>query len=261
VKTTIQTTAFALMAVLAAGIGQVRAQEGYGTIKGQLIWKGTNIPVLPPLDTQGKDSATCAAKPLANRSLVVDPKTKGVRFGFAYLPRPNGKNPEAAKALVTSAPEVVIDQKFCEFVPYATAFHQDQKLVFKSSDPVIHNVRYLPITNPAQNITLPANGSHTVKLVAERRPIELKCDVHPWMNSWIMVFDHPFFAVTDEEGRFEIKGVPVGEQNLIVWQEKVGYVTPGAARGMAVTVKAGEVTTLPPIEIDPAKVKNLPTAK
>ena len=70
-----------------------------------------------------------------------------------------------------------------------------------------------------------------------------------------MVFDHPFFAVTGPDGSFEIKGVPAGDQNVVVWQEKVGYVTPGTGRGMPVKVAAGEVTDVGEIKIDPAKVK------
>ena len=71
-----------------------------------------------------------------------------------------------------------------------------------------------------------------------------------------MIFDHPFFAVTGPDGSFELRGVPPGSQNVVVWQEKVGYVTPGMARGMPVNVAAGEVVNLREIKIDPAKVKN-----
>ena len=70
-----------------------------------------------------------------------------------------------------------------------------------------------------------------MKLVAERRPIAVACDIHSWMKAWIMVFDHPFFAVTGPDGSFEIKGVPAGEQHLVVWQEKVGYVNRKRPRG------------------------------
>ena len=54
------------------------------------------------------------------------------------------------------------------------------------------------------------------------------CDIHPWMHGHVMIFDHPFFAVTGPDGSFEIKGVPAGDQNVVVWQEGVGYVTPGS---------------------------------
>ena len=157
------------------------------------------------------------------------------------------------KALVAKNPKVEIDQKNCEFVPYALAIHQDQPLVIKSSDPVNHNVRYAAFTNAAFNQILAPNGQLEVKLVAERRPILVDCDIHPWMKGYIMVFDHPFFAVTGEDGSFEIKGVPAGAQNLVVWQEKVGYVNPEKAKGMPVTVKAGEATDVGAVTIDPPR--------
>ena len=71
-----------------------------------------------------------------------------------------------------------------------------------------------------------------------------------------MVFDHPFFAVTDGDGSFEIKGVPAGDQNLVIWQETVGYVTAGARQGHARRrSRPGEATDVGEIKLDPAKVK------
>ncbi|MFO0909276.1 MAG: hypothetical protein U0794_13150 [Isosphaeraceae bacterium] len=232
----------------------------YGTIKGKFVYGGASAPETKILIDKGKadkDPAVCASTaPLYARNLVVDPKTKGVQYGFAYLVRPKGSNPDAVAALVKKAEKVVVDQKNCEFLPYAVAIHQDQTLVFKSSDPVNHNVHLTPFTNAPFNLILAPNGEVEKKLVAERRVIPLSCDIHPWMKGWIMVFDHPFFAITSADGSFEIKGVPVGEQKLVVWQESVGYATPGLAQGMAVQVKSGETTDLGEIKLDPAKVKN-----
>ena len=89
----------------------------------------------------------------------------------------------------------------------------------------------------------------------EKRPIAVGCDLHPWMTGYLMVFDHPFFAVTGEDGSFEIKGVPAGKQNVVVWQEKVGYVTPGFAVGVPVEVKAGATVDLGDVKLDPKKLK------
>ena len=75
------------------------------------------------------------------------------------------------------------------------------------------------------------------------------------MEGNLMVFDHPFYAVTKEDGSFEITGVPAGTQNIVVWQRKTGFVTGGGSRGQAVEVKAGQVTDLGDIVLDPAKVK------
>ena len=231
-------------------------QAGTGTIKGKLVWGGTEAPTQKVLQSKGnatKDPAVCAATAdILDQSLVVDPKTLGVEWGIAYLVRPNGENPEAVKDL--SSKKVVIDQKGLRVPTHAVALHQDQDVVLKSSDPVVHNVHLSGFTN-AFNFALPPNSQATKKLVAEKRAMPLNCDLHTGMKSWVMVFDHPFFAVTKTDGSFEIKGVPAGVQNLVIFQESVGYANPGLARGMKVEVAAGKTTDVGEIKIDPAKVK------
>jgi len=234
---------------------EAKAQGNSGTIKGRLVWGGGDVPAPANLFNVGaapKDPAVCAKDaPIPDRELVVDAKTKGVRYAFVYLVKPEGANPDAVKKLLAGAPQATIDQKNCEFVPYVTAMIQDQPLVLKSSDPVNHNVRFSAFTNAPFNQILPPNGEVTVKMVAERRPIPLNCDIHPWMKGYIMVFDHPFFAITDEDGSFEIEGVPAGAQNLVIWHSKVGYVNEGLARGMAVQVQPAKGADLGEIKMKP----------
>ena len=94
-------------------------------------------------------------------------------------------------------------------------------------------------------------GQIEVKLVADRLPLELHCDIHPWMKGWLMVFDHPFFTTTGPDGSFEIEGRSGGNQNLVVWHEKMGYATQGGARGTTVNVPAGGVADVGEIKLDP----------
>jgi hypothetical protein len=149
----------------------------------------------------------------------------------------------------------VLDQKNCEFFPFVVAMHQDQKLLLKSSDPVAHNVRMSGFANSGFNQNLPPKGSLEVKLKADRVPLTAACDIHPWMTSYVMVFDHPFFDITGPDGSFELKGVPAGPAKIVVRQERVGFVTEGKGAGMAITVAADTVTDLGDIKLDPAKVK------
>lgn len=245
---------FGLCSLLAFGAS---AQAQYGTIKGQVVWDGAQIPQLAPKVKAGenvKDAQVCAADAIPDETLVVDPASKGVRYCIVYLARPSGSNPDLLKQMLESEPQVVIDQQGCKFVPHVAAMHEKQQALFKSSDPVAHNVRLQGFSN-SLNFMLPANGELPRPLAAERRPMPMACDIHPWMQGFVMVFDHPFFAVTDEQGNFEIKGVPAGKQNLVVWHEKVGYVTAGAARGQEVTVQAGKDTTVAPVKVDSSKVK------
>ena len=134
------------------------------------------------------------------------------------------------------------DEHLIDVTEYQCEVNFDEKSPASSSVKLVVKAASLKVLDP--------------KLAADKRQITLKCDIHPWMEGWIMVFDHPFFAVTGPDGSFEIRGVPAGKQQLILWQESTGFVTPGASRGREVDVKADGVTDLGEIKLDPAKVKS-----
>ncbi len=182
---------------------------------------------------------------------MVDPETKGIAYGLAFLSRPKGVNPAALKEWVAKHPTVEIDQKNCEFLPYVLTMCEGQELVVKSSDPgVSHNFHVEGFSNGV-NQTIPAGAELKPKIVPETRPINIKCDIHPWMKGYLLMLDHPFSAATGKDGSFEIKGVPAGNQNLVVWQGEHGYVNKGGGKGMPVVVKAGEVTDVGDVVLVP----------
>ena len=121
--------------------------------------------------------------------------------------------------------------------------------MFTSSDRVFHNVHLIPLTNGGLNQVMAPLGRLSVRLVAEKQPILIRCDMHFWMHGTIRVFDHPFFARTNDDGSFEISGVPAGTQSLVIWHEKAGYVTTGQARGTTVLVRAGQAIDVGEIKL------------
>ena len=80
-----------------------------------------------------------------------------------------------------------------------------------------------PSQEPGRQRHLPAGGNKEVKLKADKQPIAISCNIHPWMKGYMCVFDHPYFAVTDDDGNFEIKNVPAGKLQMVIWQEDMGF--------------------------------------
>jgi plastocyanin len=128
-----------------------------------------------------------------------------------------------------------IDQQNCRYHPHVFGMRVGQKLEIVNSDPTLHNIHAMPKSNTEFNNGQPIQGmkmEHTFK--AKEVMVPFKCDVHGWMNAYVGVLDHPFFAVTDDEGKFDIKGLPPGTYTIEAWHEKAGATT------QSVTIAANE---------------------
>jgi hypothetical protein len=231
------------------------AAEEWGTVKGQVVFGGQAIPQPKPINVDNnQDKKHCLSKgPLFSDEWVINKNNKGVRWVFVWLA------PAASGAALPVHPslkeikqkEVTLDQPCCMFVPHAMAIRKGQEIVTKNSSPVSHNINWTGFKNPGNNILLPSGGSLKItNLVADRVPLKLSCNIHPWMSGWVRIFDQPYFAVTDENGQFEIKLAPAGDYRLVTWQEAVGY-GPGARQGVPVTIKGGTVTNAGKIALQP----------
>ena len=81
-----------------------------------------------------------------------------------------------------------------------------------------------PLKNPGNNVILPAKGEQKIEnLKADRYPVKIACNIHPWMGAWVRVFSHPYYAVSDADGRFTIQQAPAGKYRLVSWHEAVGW--------------------------------------
>ncbi len=130
--------------------------------------------------------------------------------------------------LVFNAPtdEPLLDQVDCLYEPYVMGVMVDQKFKIRNSDPVLHNVHATPLQNAEFNFAQPVQGTITEKVF--NRPevlVRFKCDVHPWMFAYVGVVAHPFYAVTDRTGSFEIPNLPPGRYTIEAKHLKAGTVS------------------------------------
>jgi plastocyanin len=116
----------------------------------------------------------------------------------------------------------VMDQAGCVFRPHVLAVQSNQVITFKNSDPAVHNVRARAQKNPTFNISLAGQGRTARRYFGEPEMVAVRCDIHAWMGAYVAVERHPFFAVTGDDGRFLIEGLPAGEYVIEAWQESLG---------------------------------------
>jgi len=116
---------------------------------------------------------------------------------------------------------VELDQKGCIYTPHVFGIQAGQELLIKNSDATLHNIHSIPKKNKEFNFAMPkVVKQKKAKFDKSEDPFYIKCDVHPWMKTWVLVSDHPYYAVTDKNGNYEIKDVPAGTYEVVCWQEK-----------------------------------------
>ena len=216
---------------LAAGGGV--EPSGTAVIAGTITYEG-DVPSLKAIsmsadpDCEGKHT-----EPVPSEVLVLgDAQTLGNVFV-----RVTAGLPEQQWA-VPSEP-VVIDQRGCLYVPHVVGVMANQELEFLNSDGILHNVHALPEDNREFNMAMPAERKEARETFSKPEDMfRVKCDVHPWMNAWVAVMDHPFFDATADDGAFSISGLAAGTYEIEAWHERLGTQT------ASVTVADGETGTV-----------------
>lgn len=183
-----------------------------GSIKGLVQLAGS--PGEPRKLAVTIDQFVCGREKDAE-DLVLSPQ-KGIRNAVVWLESP----PSGVKAPYP-APPVPLDQKQCVFIPRVVVVPAGGTVEFLNSDRLLHNIHSVSKENPPINRTQPKGRTIPVAF-AKPEIIRIKCDLHPWMNAWVVVADHPFYAVTDGQGEFVLDNVPPGQYTLRIWHESLG---------------------------------------
>lgn len=221
---------------------------GVGTLRGKVELTGAFTP-LPPLYVKGadvKDAAVCAAATAPDQSILV--KDGGLANVFIYL----RKAPKVASPIPKET--LFFDQKNCVFKPHAMTIRIGQPIKILNSDSIAHNTHTHGSKTVDFNSVVPPNDTTGVDLttykLAELEPISVGCDIHPWMKAWHLPIDHPFVALSGEDGTFEIKDLPAGKHEFKVWHEAGGLLE----KSLVVTVKPGDNDPLT-IKVSPSQLK------
>ncbi|HXO22116.1 MAG TPA: carboxypeptidase regulatory-like domain-containing protein [Thermoanaerobaculia bacterium] len=206
------------------------ADTGNSTVSGKATYNG------PDPDTAIAMNAdpVCAGlhkEPVDTSKVVV--KGGNLANVFVYV-----KTGLEGKSFPVPTEKAMIDQQGCLYHPRIQGVRVGQTLVIRNSDPTLHNIHALPVKNQEFN-----QGQPFQKMEFEKKfdkpevMVHFKCDVHPWMTAYMGVLDHPFFAVTNEDGTFTIPKLPAGKYTLEAWHEYLGTVD------QDVTVTPGQTVT------------------
>ena len=204
---------------------------GSGAIAGKVSFSGTTPP---PQRLKLSADPKCAA--IHKEGLELQPvkvKDGGLADVLVYV------KSVLAGSYPPPAEPVLLDQSGCEYQPRMVVLMAGQPLRIRNSDDTLHNIHPRPTVNKGFNIGQPRQGMETTRTFeTPELMIPTACEVHPWMRANISVLAHPFFAVTKEDGSYEIRGLPDGEYDVEAVHSQLKSVTG------KVSVKDGKTSKL-----------------
>ena len=207
------------------------AASAAGSIGGTVGFTGP----APKMEKQNRKSdIVCAKKQSVDPTVVLSKDGKALANVVVRLV----KNVPPASGPLPTTP-ALIDQKDCVFEPHVQGAISGQKVQVKNSDGTLHNVHAFNGVEPLPektvfNTGMPPGSTDVVKGLKDAELVKVTCDVHPWMSAYVIVSKHPYFSVSDAEGKFELRNVPPGKYTVEAWHEKYG------TRTAEVTVEEGK---------------------
>jgi len=228
--------ALGMMVVAVAGVVGLaaagRSSQAGGTVTGKVRFTGAK-PLMAKIDMS--DESVCKAKytaPPTEETVVVNPNGTLANV-FVYVDSGLPANYTAP----APTEDVVLDQNGCRYHPHVLGIRVGQKLAIKNSDGILHNIKAMGKLNRTFNVSQPTSMTTERVFTAREVMVPLECNVHGWMQAYLGVLPHPFFAVTGTDGSFSLKGLPPGTYTIKAWHEKYG------TQVATVTVTAGGAKT------------------
>jgi len=199
----------------AAGAITAGSLIGKGSIAGRVLFRGTP-PARHPIAMSGEASCHKPDGGALSEDLIVNPDGT-LRNVYVHVVSGLG-----SRVFAPPAPPAEVDQKGCLFVPHLLAVQTNQVILFRNSDPAVHNVHARATQNVAFNVSMSGQGRTARRYFAKPEVVPIRCDIHAWMAGFIAVGDNPFQAVTGDGGSFSLDGLPAGEYQIEAWHEKLG---------------------------------------
>jgi plastocyanin len=203
-----RTTRVTLLLIALGASGQCLA----GAIEGKVVLVGAQ-PAMKKLDVT-IDQYLCGTQK-NGEDLLLSPR-KEIRNVVVWL-----ENAPAGAAWPTQTKKVEIDQKGCVYIPRIVLVPVGGTVDFLNSDRLLHNIHSNPKANLAFNRTQPKNRTIPIRF-DKPEIVPIVCDLHPWMQAWVVVAAHPYYAITGADGQFTFDHLPAGTYRLRVWQERLG---------------------------------------
>lgn len=225
-------------------------KEQCATIRGKVVWAENNLPARQKIEI--RHWPTGSPKPVIyNDELVVNPKNNGVRWAVIFLARLNKDgipDPTITLPIHSSLKEVqeknvYVDMPKMQFEPHIVTMRDGQQLTLINSSSVPSCTRVVspePVQQPNVNVLLKQKQEYLIKKSWKGRylPILMDCALYRHMRGFLWKFPHPYYAVTDENGKFEIPKVMPGKYQLISWHEEAGWLK-GGRTGIEIIIEEG----------------------
>ncbi|HXV79187.1 MAG TPA: carboxypeptidase regulatory-like domain-containing protein [Candidatus Binatia bacterium] len=187
------------------------------SLEGKVVFRGA--PPSPRKIIPTQDQQVCGGP--RDEPRIILGKDNTVQGAIVYL-----KGVEKGKAFEKPSKPPVIDNAKCKFEPELQLVPVGTTVIVHNSDPILHNTHGYLLTDSRKrtvfNHAIPQKGQQFKSTLRQPGVVDIRCDVHGWMQGWILVAENPYFDTTEKDGAFNIKHIPPGKYTLVTFHPYTG---------------------------------------